>query len=561
MTTDKKGIKLLADIFVKKGMKHIVISPGSRNAPIINSFGNHPEIEALSIIDERSAAFFAMGIAQQSRKTVAISCTSGTAVLNYAPAIAEAYYQKIPLLILTADRPAGLIDQGDGQTIRQNNIYTNYIKKSFELPMKLESEEDLKEASAMINEAINLTQFPDCGPVHINLPFAEPLYNLVEDDAFQTEIIDIEDRTLELDEKRIKQFAKVWNQFDKKLLIAGMMNPNPELHQLLKSISNDDSVVLLTETTSNLKNSCDCPCIDKVVATISDSETEKFQPQLLVTFGGYIVSKMIKAFIRKNKPIAHWHIDPVDFTINTYQCLTNGIQQTPMGFFEQLIPYLEKKDSDYKQIWQGRDKQTEERHSKYLKNCRYSDLKVFETLLNSLPENSQLQLGNSTPVRYAQLFKSHRNLNYFSNRGTSGIDGVTSTAAGAAWVADNPVTVITGDLGFFYDSNALMNNHLKGNLRIIIINNGGGGIFRFIDGPDRTSHLEEFFETKHNWNAKYLAKAFNITYTQASTLDELEHELNSFFDYSNRRPAILEIFTPSEENGEILRSYFKNLKA
>lgn len=560
MTTDKKGIALLTDIFVKKGLKHIVISPGSRNAPVINSFGNHSQIEALSIIDERSAAFFAMGIAQQTKKTVAISCTSGTAVLNYAPAIAEAYYQKIPLLILTADRPANLIDQGDGQTIRQNDIYSNYIKKSFELPTKVESEKDLKLAAELINEAINLTMSPDGGPVHINLPFAEPLYKQAEDCSFQSEVIDVKPLSLRIEEDSIKEYARIWNQYDKKLLIAGMMDPDPDFNNILTKITNDDSVVLLTETTSNLKNSCDCPCIDKVVSTISDNEINDFQPKLLISFGGYIISKMVKAFIRKNKPIVHWHIDLVDTSIDTYQCLTNGIQQTPKGFFEQLIPHLEKQESNYKQGWLNRDKRSTERHQIYMDECEYSDLKVFESILDSIPENSQLQLGNSTPVRYAQLFKSKRNLNYFSNRGTSGIDGVVSTAAGAAWISDQPVTVITGDLGFFYDSNALMNNNLKSKLRIIIINNGGGGIFRFIDGPDSTSHLEEFFETRHNWSAEFIAKAFNVPYFKASSLNKLKIELDTFFDYSTQQTAILEIFTPGKENGKILRSYFENLK-
>ena len=560
MISDKKGIALLTEIFVKKGLKHIVISPGSRNAPIITSFAQHPQIEALSIIDERSAAFFALGLAQKTQRTVAISCTSGTAVLNYAPAIAEAYYQKIPLMVLTADRPAGLIDQGDGQTIRQKNIYSNYIKDSFELPMELDNEEDLKTASNLINEAISLTQYPDCGPVHINLPFAEPLYNQIQGSPLNPDIFETNKELFRIPENEIEKFAEIWNKYDKKLLIAGMMDPNPELNRILRLLTNDKSVVLLTETTSNLKNSCDCPCIDKVVITINEDEVADFQPQLLITFGGYIISKMIKAFIRKNKPIVHWHIDPVDTTIDTYQSLTSGVQSVPTTFFHQLLPFIEERKSNYKQTWHNRDQQSGRRHQEFLKDCKFSDLKVFEVLLEYIPENSNLQLGNSTPVRYVQLFKSERNLAYHSNRGTSGIDGVVSTAAGVSYGTDQLVTVITGDLGFFYDSNALMNHNLKGNLRIIVINNRGGGIFRFIDGPDKTDHLEKFFETKHNWSAEYIAKAFNVPYFNADSLQSLEEKLPAFYKSDREKSAILEIFTPNEENGKILRSYFKNLK-
>lgn len=561
MTSDKAGIALLAEIFVKKGMEHIVISPGSRNAPVILSFASHPDIKPISIIDERSAAFFALGIAQQTKKTIAISCTSGSAALNYAPAIAEAFYQKVPLLVLTADRPEELIDQGDGQTIRQQNVYANYIKKSFELPENIDSEKDYENAVQIINEAIYLTQFPDYGPVHINLPFTEPIYNQVKDHIFNLNEPVKEDVGNKLSEEKIESFAKKWNQSSKKLIIAGMMDYNPDLQNALMEITNDDTVVLLSETTSNLNGGCSCNCIDKTVSTINEFEAEDFRPELLVTFGGHVISKMIKAFLRKNKATSHWHIDPANSKMDTYQCLSDGIQMTPLVFFNGIIPFINKGKSNYKKAWKQRAQRSEQRHESFLSGCDYSDLKVFETLLSSIPEGSDLHLGNSTPVRYAQLFKPQRKLKYYSNRGVSGIDGTVSTAAGAAFVNNKPTTIITGDLGFLYDSNALMNHHLKKNLRIIIINNAGGGIFRFIPGPDKTGELEEFFEAKHTWNAKYIAKNFDVPYYSCYDLDELKNTLPLFYKHQpNNRPAILEIFTPNDKNAEILRSYFKYLK-
>ncbi len=520
MTSDKKSAALLAEIFVKKGLKHIVISPGSRNAPIILSFANNPNVTAISIVDERSAAFFALGIAQQTKKTVAIACTSGTAALNYAPAIAEAYYQKIPLLVLTADRPEELIDQGDGQTIRQKNLYKNYIKASFEISEEFNTDKEFNDAERLINKAINLTLFPDCGPVQINLPFAEPIYNQIE--SHNWEVKDIRPRInfFDLKEDEVISFAERWNKYSKKLLIAGMMTPNLEFSSLVNKVADDPSVVVLSETTSNLNNGCSCPCIDKVVSTFLPEETDTFKPDLLVTFGGNVVSKMVKEFIRNNRPIEHWNIDPVDYRMNTYQCLTAGIQTEPFVFFSEIKNRIKPKKSNYKKLWQERDERSESRHQEFLKNCDYSDLKVFETILNAIPENSQLQLGNSTPVRYAQLFKTGKNLVSYSNRGTSGIDGTVSTAAGACYASHQLTTLIVGDLGFFYDSNALMNNYLMNNFRIIIINNSGGGIFRFIPGPDETGHLQEFFETTHNWNAEYIAKNFNITYMKVQKFNQ-----------------------------------------
>ncbi|MBC8490016.1 MAG: 2-succinyl-5-enolpyruvyl-6-hydroxy-3-cyclohexene-1-carboxylic-acid synthase [Bacteroidetes bacterium] len=561
MTSDKKGIALLTEIFVKKGLKQIVISPGSRNAPIIISFAQHPKIKAISIVDERSAAFFALGMAQQTKQTVAIACTSGTAALNYAPAIAEAYYQKVPLLVLTADRPEELIDQGDGQAIRQKNVYANYIIKSFELPQEISNEADFNFAEKIINEAINLTQYPDFGPVHINIPFNEPLYNQVEKHSFEANIFEPVIKPKSIPEEKIKEFAERWNGYEKKLLIAGMMDTNTRLEEILNKIADDPSVVLLTETISNLKNSCTCPCIDRVVSTILPEEIENFRPVLLVTFGGQVISKMVKAFIRKNKPLEHWHIDPIDFQMDTYQCLTSGIPVKPTSFFSQILPLVKPKKSKFNFNWIERDKRSENRYAQFLSKCEFSDLKVFETILKAIPKGSNLQMGNSTPVRYVQLFKPFQKLTYNSNRGTSGIDGTVSTAAGAAYVSKKPTTIITGDLGFFYDSNALMNNYLSENLRIIIINNSGGGIFRFIPGPGETDQLEEFFETKHDWKAEFIAKNFNIHYYSANHLNSLNTSLEKFYKLQpNNKPAILEVFTPNEKNAVTLKEYFKYLK-
>lgn len=561
MTSDKNSIALLVDIYVKRGLKHIVISPGSRNAPVILAFTQHPEIMALSIVDERSAAFFALGIARQTGKTVALSCTSGTAALNYAPAIAEAYYQKVPLLILTADRPPEMIDQGDGQTIRQKNIYANYIKKSFELKETFSSDEELSDAVQIINEAINKTLFPDSGPVHINLPFSEPLYGQVQKPTFDVEDLPESYGVPDLSDKKIRELADQWNSARSKLLIAGMMKPDSVLSGFLKKITEDPSVVLLTETTSNLQNGCSFSCIDRVVSTILPEEADLFRPELLVTFGGPVISKMIRNFIRESKPSMHWNIDPVDYDMNTYQGLTDGIPAKPHMFFEKLMPHIKKSGSNYTEQWRLRDERSENRHRDFLAKTGHCDLKVFEAILREIPEGSELHLGNSTPVRYAQLFKPFKSMIYHANRGTSGIDGVVSTAAGSAWASQHQTTVITGDLGFLYDSNALMNHHLKGGLRIIIINNSGGGIFRFIPGPDQSKQLETFFETRHSWRAEFIAKNFSIPYSYAGNMQEVEAILPEFFKPRiDDKPAILEIVTPNRKNAEILKAYFQYLK-
>ena len=559
MTSDKKNISLLADLFVKSGLSNIVISPGSRNAPIIISFANRPEIKAFSIVDERSAAFFALGLALQTNKTVAIACTSGSALLNYASAISEAYYQKIPLLILTADRPPNLIDIGDGQTIRQNNVFANYIKKSYQLPLNLDTENDFKSAEEIINKSLYECNSPQPGPVHINIPFDEPIYGTTEE-HISGRVMDNKKAHAVISENKIKEIAEHYNSSEKVMIIVGQMRPVSELNNILSKLSKQSNTIILTETTSNVFNGSFINTIDNIVSTISDKDVDSFKPIIVISIGGQIVSKMIKNFLRKNKPNIHWHISPSGENMDTFFSLTEVLENDEVNFFNSLEKKLMPINSSYKNIWSDRKNQINVRKCEYLSKCEYSDLIVFDEILNSLPDDSILHLGNSTPVRYSQLFGSKENIKYNSNRGVSGIDGQISTAAGYSYNSNKFNILITGDLGFFYDSNGLMNKYLSPNLRIIVINNSGGGIFRFIPGPDTTPNLEEFFEAKHQWSAEFICKAFNVNYIKSENIEELRKQIPTFLSLKNQYPAVLEIFTPAENNAKILREYFRFIK-
>jgi len=560
MTSDKKNISLLADIFVKSGLTDIVISPGSRNAPIILSFANRKEINAFSIIDERSAAFFALGLALRTKKTVAIACTSGSAVLNYASAISEAFYQKIPLLILTADRPKHLIDVGDGQTIRQENVFNNFVKKSFQLPLEITTEEEKLKADETINEAISICQFPEPGPVHINIPFDEPLYNTTENQT-EGKIIHFKSEQIENKKVSIAKIANACNNSEKIMIIAGQSIEKPELSKVLNSISTNKNIVILTETTSNLCEKKFVDTIDNVVSTFSEKEQEDFAPEILITFGGQVVSKIVKKFLRKNKPTTHWHISPSGEIMDTYFSLTESFKSDEFEFFESISKKLKNVGSDYSNHWQQRKTEIDRKKNEYLNKAFYSDFKVFESILEYLPKKSILHLGNSTPIRYSQLFGSKEGIIYNSNRGVSGIDGQVSTAAGYTFNSNKLNVLITGELGFLYDSNGLMNNYLKPNLKIIVINNSGGGIFRFIPGPDNTPNLEEFFATKHNWKAEFICKAFDVDYFKTENLKELEETLPNFLNSKSKTPQLMEIFTPADKNAKILRDYFKFIRS
>jgi 2-succinyl-5-enolpyruvyl-6-hydroxy-3-cyclohexene-1-carboxylate synthase len=533
-----------------KNIKHIVISPGSRNAPLTIGFTNHNYFKCYSIVDERSAAFFALGIAQQLREPVVLVCTSGSALLNYYPAIAEAFYSDIPLVVLSADRPKHLIGIGDGQTINQDNVFANHILCSVSL-----KENNLQLNETEIYTALN-TAITQKGPVHINIPFEEPLYETVEE--FSVSLNPIESKTnVAVADKDLNEYLSIWNNAKRKMVLVGVNDSNQIEQQYLDVLANDDSVIVFTETTSNLHHDKFFPSIDKIIAPLKDEEFKVLQPEVLLTFGGLIVSKKIKAFLREYKPKHHWHIDEKKAN-DTFFCLSNQFKSSVNEVFNNLLINKSQIQSDYQSYWQSVKQEREIKHQKYLKEIPFCDLKVFEIVLKSIPSENMLQLGNSSTIRYVQLFDLNKTLKVFCNRGTSGIDGSTSTAIGAASVIDEQTTFITGDLGFFYDSNALWNNYIPKNFRIIVINNEGGGIFRILPGNKNSENFDTYFETKHNLTAKQICKMYQFEYVSASNENELTSVLQSFYSEENK-PKLLEIFTPRTVNDEILLNYFKSI--
>ncbi|RLK00049.1 2-succinyl-5-enolpyruvyl-6-hydroxy-3-cyclohexene-1-carboxylic-acid synthase [Tenacibaculum discolor] len=528
----------------------VVISPGSRNAPLTVGFSNHPGIEALSVVDERCAAFFAMGIAQQKQQPVAIVCSSGSALLNYYPAIAEAFYSNIPLVVISADRPKHLIDIGDGQTIRQENVFENHILFSANL---IEEESQLKNNISLLIEALQ-TSITQNGPVHINVPFDEPLYETVEElTSFDFSSVIASKKKQFVD---LNKLTSIWNTSTKKMILVGSSFPDTELQKILNVYAEDTSVLVFTETTSNVYHPKFINSMDKLISKLTEDEYKELQPEVLVTLGGMVISKRIKQFLRKLQPKHHWHVDELK-AMDTYHCLSEFIQIKPVAFLTELSQEKKNVDSDYQTRWLEEKKHRAIKHEEYLKSCEYSDLKSFEVILNNIPDNLQVQISNSSIIRYSQLFDVNSTLQVFCNRGTSGIDGSTSTAVGAAFASKNQTVFITGDLSFFYDSNALWNTNIPKNFRIIILNNAGGGIFRYIPGP-LTTNATKYFETPHGLNAEYLSKMYGFEYVQVKDLKSLQTSLTSFYSESNQ-PKIMEVFTPKEINDVVLKNYFKNL--
>ena len=539
----------ILEIFLAKGITNIIISPGSRNAPLTIGFASNPAFQCYSIADERSAGFFALGIAQQTKKPVVLVCTSGSALLNYYPAFAEAFYSQIPLIVLSADRPQSKIDIGDGQTIRQENVFVNHSLFNANLVEAVGRENDLK-----INEALD-TAFAQKGPVHINAPFEEPLYETVSELTVQSYVSPSIENTAIVGD--LSSFATIWNQASRKMILVGVNEPNAIDSKTIDFLANDASVSVWTETTSNLHHSSFITNIDTIITPFTTSDFENFQPEILVTFGGMVVSKRIKAFLRKYKPKHHWHIDN-HRAYDTFGALTNHFKVDPQLFFENFIPLTSTSKSDYSLKLSKLQSIRKIKHDAYLASIPFSDFTVFNIIIPSLPKNSQLQIGNSSAIRYAQLIPIDTSIEVYCNRGTSGIDGCTSTAIGAAVANDKPTIFITGDIGFLYDTNALWNDYIPKNFKIILINNGGGGIFRILPGHQETPVFNTFFETSHCHTAEHLAKMYGLNYTIASDESSLDKALFEFYA-CNDQPQLLEIFTPTRKNDSILLNYFKNL--
>jgi len=569
-----------------KNIKHIVISPGSRNAPLTIGFTNDTFFNCYSIVDERCAAFFALGIAQQLQEPTAVVCTSGSALLNYYPAVSEAFFSDIPLIVLSADRPKHLVGIGDGQTINQKFVFENHILYSANLKLDLKDDISKSEKEELpifknleskferllglqkgiqtyneeqINKAINLANI-NKGPVHINVPFYEPLYEISETLSVSPQIIDLE-VVPEIIEDNVLHFCiERWNTASKKMVLVGVNAPNAIEQKWLDIFAEDDSVIVLTETTSNLHHPSFFPSIDKLIAPLTEDEKKQLQPDILMTFGGLIVSKKIKQFLRKYQPDHHWHIDS-KIANNTFFCLDNHIKKTPNDFFEVFLPRIKYNiKSNYNATWLGVREYRTKMHRAYVKTIPFSDFKVFNAVLKSIPRDYILQSGNSSTIRYTQLFKINKTVEVFCNRGTSGIDGSTSTAIGCA-VANNvkPTVCVTGDLSFFYDSNALWNNYIPKNFRIIIVNNEGGGIFRILPGHKNTENFDTYFETNHHLTAENLCKMYGFQYESIIDENILKSSLETFY-LDDGHPKLLEIFTPKRINDEVLLNYFEFVK-
>jgi 2-succinyl-5-enolpyruvyl-6-hydroxy-3-cyclohexene-1-carboxylate synthase len=556
MYSGKKNVLQLIALLKAHGICQVVLSPGSRNSPLIHSFAVDPFFTCHVVVDERSAGFYAIGIMLHTGEAVAVCCTSGTAALNLGPAVAEAFYQQLPLLILTADRPAAWIGQRAGQTLPQPGMYNTLVRKSVQLP-EINTPEDEWYCNRLINEAIAELNHHGPAPVHINIPLSEPLFEYTAGALPEVRSIRRYLPGAKIDGLMEKEgFTTRFQTYSKRMIVIGQLwRQTKEIRNLVEQVAREKDCVILAECLSNIRSPYVTGDFDSLLYALPKEEQKAYAPDLLITFGGHIVSRRIKQFLQANKPEEHWHISPSGELVDLYQSLTHSIEAGAPVFLHHIVGGSVDREKPYASRWRNALERlpSGEIHA-------FSDVLAVKELLKAIPGNASLHIANSSSVRLAQLFPVKNDVTVYCNRGTSGIDGCLSTAVGYAAVSARPTFLLIGDLAFFYDMNGLWNRQLSKHLRILLNNNGGGEIFYALPGLNQSEALDTYIAASHRTQARAWAEATGFTYLSATNKDELANAMPAFTSREGDKPILLEVFTSMEKNTDILRNYYHERK-
>lgn len=532
MFCDKLNINQLTSLMIVHEVTDVVVCPGSRNGVLVHNFHTCPQIACYPVTDERSAAFFALGLSLAKRRPVAVCVTSGTALLNTLPAVAEAFYQHVPLLILSADRPPCWIDQQDGQTLPQYGALARFTKKSLQLPEPKSKDEEWW-CNRLINEGLNTLTFGYSGPVHLNIPISEPLF------TFHTECLPDERaiRYHQLQQHVPNEILEKISRAKMPVLVIGQMPPFDL--DALRRIEAQNRILILPEQISNT------PYGYRAWVMEEKGDSIEFSPDLVIHIGGMLVGKNIKKQIRSNSHCQVIRItEDEQFLTDTFCRLTDFVKACPLLFFRQLASYQSEKSGNAAIV-----KIKEQMDNVYRELRKPTEPEIFNSrnvvfrLTSLLNENISLHFANSSAVRYANVLPLQNcRCKVYCNRGTNGIEGSLSTAAGYA--AGNPKNLsvcIIGDLSFFYDINGLWHNNLGNNLRILLLNNGGGKIFDNIAGLDQSPAKKKLIAASHLTNAENVAKTYGLDYYYAKNFKSLSFVMPQWIAKEHTRPALLEI--------------------
>lgn len=549
MYTVIKNVQVIVALLKKFGIRHVVISAGSRNIPFTVSVENDSFFKCYSIVDERSAAFFGIGLIQQLREPVAICCTSGTAVSNYVSAVTEAFYQKLPLVAITADRDEYSLNQLEDQCVPQMSYFKEITKKSVNVPI-IESDRDYEYAVRLVNEALLSLNHHGTGPVHINMQVA---IGPQEQDFSAKKLPDVRkiNRHMVCDTVGMKKMSEKLSRAKKIFIIYGQSAPaNEKLRIAAEDFFHSYNCVIGVELMSNF--TCEgCIDIDNAPHFGSAEFDEECVPDIVISVNGNFLSDY-KGRFKGSWNFEHWLVCEEGYLADPYHKLTEIFEGSTQAFFETMAELAEGRRSDYSyyRLWKN--------HVENLPvpDDTYSDIYAMKKFMEAIPENSILHMANSNSVRLAQIFPVKKNVSVYCNRGTNGIDGSMSSFMGAAAVSNQLSFLVIGDLSFFYDMNALWNRYVGRNLRIMLSNNSGAGIFHFIRSRELFPNIDMHIAAAHDGVAEEWVKSRGFRYLSAHSKAELDEAMNEFVSPDSEQPVFLEVFTDAEEDAKTLRDYY-----
>lgn len=558
--TDNIFCRILADILAAHGVKTVVCSPGSRNVPMLAAVDAHSGLRTEIVIDERAAAFMALGLALVDRTPVALVCTSGTALLNYAPAVAEAYYQGVPLIVISTDRPVQWIDQDDSQTLNQYEALRRFVKASYDIPAVTKPDSEMQ---WYVNRLANDAMIEACsrrpGPVHINLRLAPPLGTTTTLPLPHQRVINMMSVPPELSREQIDILADEAAEC-RILLIAGFAQPDARLNRAVTKFCSLPNVVLMCETVSNLHVSPLDHAIDSVLTTLTPARLDSLRPDLVITIGGALISRQVKEWIRRVQPERHWAIGFTHTTVDSLRSLTCRIEASPASVLSMLTGALRRRRSKlpvgYAEEWLRLRRKADESARDFIESAQWSELTALAKVFRTIPSDYNLFLSNGTVIRYAQLLTTRLPHASYCNRGVSGIDGSTSTAVGGALAASAPTLLISGDMSLTYDLSGLALSQVPDSMRIIVLNNNGGGIFRFISAGVSEDMRERMLCAPPAIDLSRLAPALGWHYLAADSFDTLVPALRRLFDPAYSK-TILEIKVPGPLSATLLKAYMQ----
>ena len=566
MYSDKESVNILTSLLVSFGIRHAVVCPGSRNAPIVHNLNECQTIECYPVTDERSAGFYALGMTQALNEPVAVCVTSGTALLNLLPAVAEACYQHLPVVVISADRPQQWIGQLDGQTLPQTGALGGFVRKAVSLP-----EHDHWYCNRLVNEALLETEGEGRGPVHINVPLDEPLFNFTVAELPCERTVVCCRPSADYDCLHVS-LADDFFSAKRPMIVFGQTNPHDFADE--GELYLYSHVIMLHESLSSFRSVCHA---DEVLAVLERgmkscnpqerAESEKMmgelRPDFVLYLGDCVVSKRLRHFLRHASEAKVWHVSQTGQVEDTF-CNLRGIfvgdAECLLASLSGKLKYRQCRDAmDYRRKWlrllKAVAEQSKAHHPAY---SQMAAVKCFEEKLSAVmalrPDTSfHIHYANSTVIRLANIYARHH---VWCNRGVNGIDGSLSTAAGFSVATDDKVVCVTGDLSFFYDQNALWNSNLRGNLRILLLNNGGGGIFRLLPGLEQSAACGPYVSAEHQTTAEGICMQNNIGYLHADNQHDMEKRIGWLLSQESARPLLLEVSTRADEDVSAMRDYY-----